>query len=311
MTYKQWCREWLSNYVYPSLKIRTSVRYENIIKYQILPWLGENELENISPLLIQRFVTNLSKNGNVKTGQGLSASTVNSTISVLKNSLKTAFEIGVLSEDVASKIKRPKREEKRVECFSVSEQKLLQERAINGKRKFIGVIVCLYCGLRLGEVLALKWADVDLSGAQMTISKTCFDKFVDGKNERFEYSAKTYSSNRIIPIPAFLRSLLKNYKKTAQSEYVVEDKGKMVGVRSYQRSFELLQRKCNIPRKNFHALRHTFATRAIELGMDVKTLSEILGHKNSVITLNRYVHSLNSHKRAMMNKLGKVFDVGV
>ena len=79
----------------------------------------------------------------------------------------------------------------------------------------------------------------------------------------------------------------------------------MVGTRSYQKTFELIQKKLHIPHKNFHALRHTFATRALEVGMDVKTVSEILGHKNPLITLSRYAHSLMSHKRMMMNKLAK------
>ncbi|MCI8369923.1 MAG: tyrosine-type recombinase/integrase [Clostridia bacterium] len=80
-----------------------------------------------------------------------------------------------------------------------------------------------------------------------------------------------------------------------------------VSVRSYQRSFELLLKKLNIPHKGFHALRHTFATRALECGMDVKTLSELLGHKNTGITLNRYAHSLIEHKTEVMNRLGKIF----
>lgn len=78
--------------------------------------------------------------------------------------------------------------------------------------------------------------------------------------------------------------------------------------RSYQRTFELLQKRLHIGRKGFHSLRHTFATRALECGMDVKTLSEILGHKNATVTLNRYAHSLMEHKQDMMNKLGKIFN---
>ena len=95
-------------------------------------------------------------------------------------------------------------------------------------------------------------------------------------------------------------------KKNSNSEFVISGgKGKLLTVRSYQRSFELLQKRIGIERKGFHALRHTFATRAIECGMDIKSLSEILGHKNPNVTLNRYVHSLMDHKRAMMDKLGK------
>ena len=95
-------------------------------------------------------------------------------------------------------------------------------------------------------------------------------------------------------------------KKKSKSEFVIADGEKSVFMRSYQRTFELLLKKLNLPHKGFHSLRHTFATRALECGMDVKTLSEILGHKNAAITLNRYAHSLWEHKFEMMNKLGKL-----
>ena len=97
-------------------------------------------------------------------------------------------------------------------------------------------------------------------------------------------------------------------KKKSDSEYIISSHGKPVTTRSYQRSFENMQRNLHIPHRGFHALRHTFATCALERGMDVKTLSEIMGHKNSTITLNRYTHSLTDYKRAMMNKVGKIWD---
>lgn len=308
MTYEQWSKEWLENYVRPAVKDRTYIRYRNLLRFQILPALGKMELDSMSPLILQQFVSGLIGYACDKTGKGLSANTVNSSISVLKNSLRIAYEAGVTDMFYAGRIKRPKRDEKKAVCFSMREQRLLQEKAREGKRKFIGVIVCLYSGLRIGEVLALKWSDINFRQSVLIVNKTCYDVFGEGKNHRYESSAKTYSSNRIIPIPTCLKTILKEYKKTAKSEFVVEnDNGEAVGVRSYQRSFELLQRKCKIVRRNFHALRHTFATRAIECGMDVKTLSEILGHKNSTITLNRYIHSLTAHKRTMMNRMSKLF----
>ena len=93
-------------------------------------------------------------------------------------------------------------------------------------------------------------------------------------------------------------------KKKSKSNLVISG-DKPLFVRSYQRSFELLLNKLGIPRHGFHTLRHTFATRAIECGVDVKTLSETLGHKNASITLNRYVHSFMDHKHSMMDKVGK------
>ena len=95
-------------------------------------------------------------------------------------------------------------------------------------------------------------------------------------------------------------------KKRSECEFVIADGNKPVFVRTYQRMFELLLKKLKLPHKGFHSLRHTFATRALECGMDVKSLSEILGHKNATITLNRYAYSLWEHKAEMMNKLAKL-----
>ena len=171
----------------------------------------------------------------------------------------------------------------------------------------IGVLLCLYTGLRLGELIALEWTDVDLSKAELHVNKTCFyGKNKNGGYRRYINEPKTLSSVRVIPFPKQLLPILREAKKRSQSPYVVADGEEPVSVRSYQRSFELLQKKLKIPRRGFHSLRHTFATRALECGMDVKTLSEILGHKNPTITLNRYVHSLMEHKRDMMNRLGKL-----
>ena len=117
---------------------------------------------------------------------------------------------------------------------------------------------------------------------------------------------KTKSSNRILPLSKNLLEMLENKKQASNSDYIISTRdGKQVSPRSYQRTFERVLKRLNIAYKNFHSLRHTFATRALELGLDVKTVSELLGHKNPVITLNRYAHSLLSYKFQMINKLTK------
>ena len=307
MKYKDWLNEWLNNYVKTSNKQRTFERYRQTANVHIIPILGDYELTELHPIVLQRFISDLLVNGNKRTGKGLSPNFVKSVISVLQNSLKTAHILGLTSEYTADKIKRPKIVEKQVECFSVAEQKKIEQYVLGSKKpKLKGIILCLYTGLRIGELLALTWDDIDFQKGQLAVTKTCHDGNVNGKHCIIVDTPKTETSYRYIPLSKPLLAIFKDLKKESKSDYVVSDKGDPVFVRSYQRTFELLLIRLAIPHKGFHALRHTFATRALECGMDVKTLSEILGHKNATITLNRYAHSLWEHKLEMMNKLGKL-----
>ena len=302
-TYIDWLIHWLENYIRASVKIRTYERYRLIIEQHIKDKIGGIELDGLSPLILQSFITELLLNGNRKTGKGLSANSVNAVISVIQSSRKTAHILGLTNEYTADKLKRPKLTEKPVECFSLAEQKRIEQAIMNGKKdKLYGILLCLYSGLRIGELIALQWNDIDFVKGILTVSKSCYD----GKDGLIIDEPKTATSRRVIPLPKQLLPILKGIKKRSDSPFVVSANGKPVSVRSYQRSFELLLKKLNIPHKGFHSLRHTFATRALECGMDVKTLSEILGHKNPTVTLNRYAHSLMEHKADMMNRLGKL-----
>lgn len=138
------------------------------------------------------------------------------------------------------------------------------------------------------------------------VEKSChFGKDMRGKYARIVEKPKTHSSCRIIPLTKQLITLLSKLKKAAQTPYVIEIKAKPANMRTYQYDFGTLLKRLNIPHRGFHTLRHTFATRAIESGMDVRTLADILGHKDPKITLQRYAHSLIDHKFAMINKFGK------
>ncbi len=309
MKYKEWLREWLESYIKPSSKQKTYIRYSEIVSQHIVGSLGDYEMDELTPLILQRFATELLHSGNLKTGKGLSANSVNGIVTVIQNSLKVAYGIGQTSEYTADKIKRPKAREKQVTCFTPTEQKQIEQAVLNGKKaKMFGVVLCLYTGLRIGELLALEWSDIDLQKGIITVSKSCHDgKDDNGQFARITDTPKTETSEREIPFPKQLIPYLRNLKKDSNSVYVVaSDSDKLISVRAYQRSFELFLKRLHIPHKGFHSLRHTFATRALECGMDVKTLSEILGHKNANVTLNRYVHSLMEHKREMMNRLGKL-----
>ena len=163
--------------------------------------------------------------------------------------------------------------------------------------------------MRIGELIALEWGDIDFDKGIIHVNKTAYrDKSKTGNWEVCIDKPKTKSSERVIPLPACIVDMMREYSLDSKSDYVVENKkGERMFIRSYQYIFEKLTEKVGVRKLNFHAIRHSFATRAIECGMDIKTLSEIMGHKNASITLNRYVHSMLDTKIAMMNKLQFIF----
>ncbi len=302
MIYKKWLQLWLDNYIKPSCKARTVIRYEQIIDRHLIKELGEYDLKELTPHILQQFVAGKLKNGNIRTGGGLSSNTVNCIISVIQASLKMANALSYTDDYVGDKIVRPKIAEKQVVCFSIKEQEKIEKYIINANKiKLYGIILCLYTGLRIGELMALQVSNINLEKKILMVNKSCYDS----KSGRILETPKTSSSTRVIPLPKSILCYLKKLIKNTTCNYLMVDNNKPISVRSYQRSFELLLVKLKIEHKGFHALRHTFATRALECGMDVKAVAEILGHKNATITLNRYVHSMFDYKQTMMNKLGK------
>ena len=308
MTYRKWLAEWLELYIKP-LKHRTYERYRDICNLHVIEGLGDFELDELTPIVLQKHVNGVRLNGNRKNGGELSANSVNGVITVIQSSLKRAGELGALKTYHAGAIQRPRGEETEVKCFTVKEQKLIEAAAFSAsKRKLLGIVIALYTGVRIGELLALKFSSVDMQKRTVTIKETCYEsKGKDGKFAKMTDTTKSHRT-RVVPFPRQLLPILKELKSESKSGYVIENsKGEQMSVRSYQRSFEALIDKLGISKLSFHALRHTFATRALESGMDVKTLSEILGHKSATVTLNRYAHSLIEHKRNALDKLGNMF----
>ncbi len=301
MKYGEWVRSWLEYKIRPTTKQWTYNRYEILQKRHILPELGEMDIDDLTPFILQKFIVALSE-------KGLSASTVNIIISVLKNSLDSAVRFGVAKTQYADKIIRPKSVEKQVVCFTKEEQKKIETYILEKRTpRLYGILLCLYSGIRLGELLALKWEDLNLSDGLLTVSKSCHDSWENGVYTKVTDTPKTPSSVRLIPLPFRLLPYLADARSKSDSQYIVShDCPQGEKVRSYQKMFETLLKRLHIEHKGFHSLRHTFATRALECGMDVKSLSEILGHKNPTVTLNRYVHSLLEHKQNMMNSLGEM-----
>lgn len=311
MKYGEWLDIWLEDYVRPVEKQKTCDSYADVIRLRLKPNFGDCELDELDVSAIQHYITSLLESGNLRTGKGLSANSIRLIFSVFRNSLRRAYNLGYTDRYIGDKLELPRSAPAEVVCFTETEQRMIEEEIERlllrkaDRHKLNGIILCLYTGLRIGELLALEWKDIDFGNGLMTVSRTCHD----GKDEAGNYvkvidTPKTYSSRRIIPLPDSLIRLLAGMKEESRSDFVISDsKGNTVRVRSFQRTFEILLKNLGIPHRKFHALRHTFATRAKEKAMDDKTLSEVLGHKSPVITLKLYVHSRLDHKRAMMNRL--------
>lgn len=277
-----------------NLKDRTKNLYFYLTKQYIVPYFQDFGIEDVKKETLQEYLIFLSN-------KNLSTNTIKLVWRIVKNVVKdNKVEIDL------NNIVIPKTHEKQVDAFSKHEQKQIEEKlAISKSPKHIGILLALYLGLRLGEILALVWEDIDFFNKVVNIRRTVY---VEKNNLKYS-TPKTTSSTRTIPLPHFLEPILKKIKAKSTCEFVVSQNNRPIFPRTYQHFFKSLQNKAKIEKpKGFHSLRHTFATRALELGMDIKSLADILGHKNPTVTLNRYAHSMMDYKKSMMNKIGKLYN---
>lgn len=194
---------------------------------------------------------------------------------------------------------------KEMRVLSVSEQKHLEHYLIQDMDNYkFGIYIALYTGIRIGELCALKWSDIH--DGTINVNKTVI-RLKDGNKTKIVIDTpKTNHSFRTIPIPNFLNKIIENNRKQPEQYVLASDKISFVEPRLMQIHFKKAISDCEISDASFHTLRHTFATRCVECGFDIKSLSEILGHSNVQITLNKYVHSSLELKQFNMDKLQKI-----
>lgn len=309
MTTQTLLTEWLEIYQKEHIKARTYRRYQGLISMHIVPTLGERNISELGRREIQEFLTQQKKDGNMRNGEKLSATSTNMMLSVLNLAFEYACDMEYIEENPCVRVRRTKAETKKIEAFTIEEQRAIEaEISRSGDKRLHGILLCLYTGLRIGELLGLTWNDVDLDKGVVRITKTVYrEKDDSGTWQLCVDTPKTKASDRVIPLPEYITNMLRQDYESAQTPYVVENKkGERMSIRSYQYIFEKLTERAGVRKLNFHALRHTFATRAIECGMDIKTVADIMGHQNASITLNRYAHCMLNHKIEMMQKLPRV-----
>ena len=289
--------KWLGH-VQCRVKPATFCKYEGLSRNHILPELGDIRLTMITRATVEAFAQKQLKGGSPD-GSALSAKTVNDILVVLG----LAFEFAEEEYSVTMPKTRFLREEKKeARVLSRDEQQRLTNFLLSDMDidKF-GILLALYTGIRVGELCALQWEDVtdDFVCITKTLQRL---KGPDGGTEIVIGEPKSESSRRIIPLPQFLVPYVSRFRQ--KNGYVMyTSKRTHTEPRTIQLKFQRMTDACGIGDVNFHALRHTFATRCIEEGVDVKSLSEILGHSDVKITLNRYVHSSFELKQKNIAKL--------
>ncbi len=290
ITITQLVAEWLVS-IKNQVKPGTYQKYECICRNHIISDLGTIAVRYVSRFTIMSFIERLSE-------KNLSAKTVNDILIVFGLAFKYAKETYSIT---APKINYIKEHQKEMRVLSVQEQQTITEYLVQqiDIHKF-GVLLALYTGMRIGELCALQWDDI--TDEHIIINKTMMRiKNEQGKTEVRIGSPKSQSSNRIIPTPKSLLPMINQFRSNG---YVLSsEKLQYTEPRLMQIKFGKMIADCKIGKANFHALRHTFATRCIEAGVDVKTLSEFLGHSDVKTTLNRYVHSSFELKQKSMEQL--------
>lgn len=298
---------WLSS-IRIEVKQSTAYRYEYLTDRHILPILGGYKITEITTSVVNKFLEDKVKNGKLDGKGGLSAAYVKA----MSNIIKMVIEFAVSEElclPLKSKISRPIEEKEDIPILSHEEQaKLKAYIDDNMDLTCLGIIISLYAGLRIGEVCALTWNDIDLRLGIIHIRHTVARvKLVDVSGKKGSKlildKPKTKSSQRDIPISSILMPYLCAARRIAISEFVVSDKDNFLSPRTYEYRYHRVMQNSVIDDINYHALRHTFATRCVEADVDIKSLSEMLGHSNVSITLNTYVHSSMDLKRKQLEKL--------
>lgn len=293
-----YANEWIES-ISDTKKYSTVVKYKNVYQKHIYPVVGEKEKEKIAYDDLKDVLKIANSKVNSKE---MSFSTYNSIRSVLKqltSYIFPRFEFDIVTNEIMT----CKNRTFSPAVLSTAEQRLLETYLLNGVDVYkLGILVCLYTGLRIGEICALPTASINLEKKSISVTQTVQRIKIDNSTKKTELRVsepKTFSSKREIPICDYLLNLLRQHMP--DSKYFLGNKP--YEPRTYQYKLKKYFEHISIDNKHFHTLRHTFATNCIENGMDAKCLSEILGHSDVKTTLNRYVHPSFENKIKQINSV--------
>ena len=333
-TVGMWLKEWLVTYALPTVKQSTYISYEGYVRIHLEPELGNIKLTALTTEQIQRFFNKKHRGYQGKTG--LSPKTLKNMYNMFNATLEQAVINNRLIRNPLRGVKLPSVTKKEIDVLSAEEQALLQKAASSSAElPAFGVIFTLSTGVRLGELIGFQWGDINTKKHSIRVRRTVgrLQKVDEDGNlavkepgkattEIVIRSPKSITSQREIPLFDELWDGLMEYRSrqsemfdafgidfNSNTHIFSMPTGKVYDPRTYEDLFKRTLKAAELPGINFHALRHTFATRALEAGMDIKVLSSILGHAQASTTLNLYAHALPDHKRDSMEKMRSFYGV--
>ena len=350
VTFVGWLTTWLETYAKPSIKLSTYTSYETYIRGHCTPYFKNLKLKDLNPKILQDFFNNKLIGGRLDNKEGgLSDKTLKNLYNMIHASLKQAYLNEMIKKNICEFIKVPKVSRKEMRVLTREEQTNLITASRN-HRLGIVIILDLFTGMRLGEILALRWNDIDFNkniiSVKNTIKRITTYNLDGSKTEIILDTPKTDNAFRVIPLIDEMKIELKNHLKIQNKEKQIagtaynnknfvfcNEIGEPYDQKTFKNYYNKILLECGLinsrpktirdkikkglkskpkpkgssPNVTFHTLRHTFATRAIEQGMDVLVLSKILGHSDPSTTLNKYGHVLPNHKKDNMEKIRELY----
>ncbi|HHV58261.1 MAG TPA: site-specific integrase [Firmicutes bacterium] len=312
-TFGHWLDVWLTEYAKPHIRPTTYADYESLIRVHLKPALENILLKDLRPEHLQKLY-------NDKTATGLSPRRVRLIHTVAHAALKQAVRNQLVARNVAEATTLPRQPKREIHVLSQEEQEKFLA-VLDQDRLGVAFLVDLWTGLRRGELLGLKWQDIDLKKGVLRVKRSLVRVPIKkGETELRFQEPKTESGRRSIPLPPSIVSALKAHRKEQAKEKLImgqeyqdnalvfcRSDGRPLDPSYFTYRFHQLLKKAGVNDTNFHALRHTFATRMLELGESAKVAQEILGHSNISMTLDTYSHVLPELKDAAAQKLEELY----
>ena len=302
MTIKYLGEQWLAD-KRMTVKPSTYNNYKRLLIDHIFADIGDKKYTALDKQYINDYILSLMDSGRKDGKGGLSVSMTRDIIKALRAIAKFAqLEYGL--KNICDGITMPRIKKPEAKTLSDGERRKLEKYLLSNQNLTnICIMLCLYTGLRIGELCGLQWKDIDFRRGCLTVCKTVQRiSLGNGKTVISIDTPKTDSSVRAVYIPLFIIEMLKKFRQKPDI-FVLSNRIKPTEPRTLQHKFKRILNNCKISDISFHALRHTYATMCVEKQFDIKTLSELLGHSDVKITLNTYVHSSEKLKRKYVKRL--------